>query len=320
MPNPRSRQTTKGSLRVKRTASSTDAATGLEEKDKLDDASTYNAHDDCEATEGLGTAKAFVPNVVITPPRRKLIKKALSPFSDTKPKATTTLQADKPEGPPKNITLTTTTTKSGDIVAQFRRGDTHAYINPLVDWMNEEDHKKMVFNQLQVHYKTWERHPHSEDMYKTDPPNTKSNFRPRYNIFIMFVPGEAMEKNTPENRERWAKGIMTLANSPAITHKYRFGNNQVSYGGDTAPATKDKLPYLSEFLTLTDTMDAICKSYTDPKSGTEASALEIINDMEVLRKYYKENQIQRVVDKYTTPEAAPGDEFGLGAFVPHFNL
>jgi len=254
-----------------------------------------------------------------TPKKKKLVKKTFAAIQDSKPKAVAQDNAGPPP-PPAGMTITTCKTRSGDVVAQTRRGQMHAYIYPVVEWMGMKDHKKMVHDWMKVHFTGFERHPNNDEVFKVDPPSGKSKLEPRYTLFVMFVPSDKESSNTAENRKAWANGIIALANSPAIQQKYRYGDNMVTYNGDITPAAAEAAPYLSDFLTVNDTMTAICESYADHDTDVAAAAADIILDDTILDLYYRPHQINRVKAKFAATVASPGDEFGIGAFVPHFNL
>ena len=90
------------------------------------------------------------------------------------------------------------------------------------------------------------------------------------------------------------------------------------YGGDATPKDEDKLPPMSDFLTVQDTMKYLCHAYKDDDG--DADPKEILEDEELLKMYYSEDLIPLVKKTFRTPDTTATDPFALGINLPFFNM
>jgi len=188
--------------------------------------------------------------------------------------------------------------------------------------MRDPDHKTWVYENMKVHYITYERSRDNENENRYDEPRrgSASQVKPWYTVFCLFVGKRLVDTNTAANRELWAKGICNLNNSPAIQRAYRYGNNNtLSFAADVTPVA-GPLPFLSQFLTIRETMEAIKIAYKDPVTNVLAAEEDIIDNLDILKLYYSPEQIPRAVALFAQIKASPQDQFGIGVVIPEFNI
>ena len=215
--------------------------------------------------------------------------------------------------------LNTCKLRSGDVIAISRgKNGRHAFLQPLVSFLTKSDEGTDAMKTLNIAKVLWEVDPQSPDQYLEDTAPDKT-LQPRYTAFIMIVPEEEKNKNTPEMRKRWAEGICFTNNQPKIAQNYKFGGSTLRFGSDITPpnnGSNSDLPPLSRFLTISDTMDIIREAYHDPNTGENPTVQEVLEQPEWLSSYYEEKHISTVFTLFN----APGMNASESTPIPRFHF
>lgn len=110
------------------------------------------------------------------------------------------------------------------------------------------------------------------------------------NLFIRFPEGD--KETGPEFRKKWGELMVQVYNSPAIQHELFGPNTLAYYAGDLTPKGEDaEAPYLSDFLTLKNTIDALEIAY-----GKDRTRDDIVNDNLLLGYYFPKKLVQELRD------------------------
>ena len=213
----------------------------------------------------------------------------------------------------------------GDIIALTSNHNGHrAFLVPLIKWLKMDENTAFVHQRLKIHHIGWEVDPNDPLNYKEDNAPSKSRNH-RYNLFMHYVSTKSIENNTAQARERFASAIIRLNNHPAIQSQYNFGGALLHYGGDITPQNEEQAPALSRFLTLQDTMDVLRKTYPDPNSGKERSITDMLQQQNLLRRFFLPEHIPILHQLWDAPEGTEGNNqsgngTGDNIHVPEFNM
>ena len=192
---------------------------------------------------------------------------------------------------------------------------TAGFLNPLVKFINKPENESLVLDKCKIHYVTSLRDPNDPEAYLEDPPivrrnGTCSDFRPRYMVFVSFLPECSAHKNTPQMRRDFCENICSINNHDTLQHTYDWPGprNLLVYDGDLTPASPAESPKLSKFLTIRDVWVCIMNMLKDPETFMAPPAQEVLEDEELLLDYYDEDLLALVKQRYS-PQAKPIEEF-----------
>lgn len=108
------------------------------------------------------------------------------------------------------------------------------------------------------------------------------------NVFIRFPEGES--EHGVEFRKKWGELMVQVFNSPGIQKDLYGPNTLAYYAGDLTPKGENaETPYLSDFLTLKNTIDALEIAY-----GRERSRDDIVNDDLLLSYYFPKKRVEEL--------------------------
>ena len=110
------------------------------------------------------------------------------------------------------------------------------------------------------------------------------------NVFIHFP--DSPKEREPEFRPNWGRFMAQVYNSPAC-QSHLYGNNTLAYyAGDLTPRRDGaENPYLSDYLTIKNTIDALESAYSTKTRE------EILNDDSILVHFFPKEKLERVRDE-----------------------
>jgi hypothetical protein len=187
---------------------------------------------------------------------------------------------------------------SGDIILLLERNGGPPFVYPTTTYL--ENHQDFMNHTLRLHH----------CMFKVDPYDPESqlevlapgNRRKRFPVLVSIVDGDELVRNTPVNRRKLAEQFVAFFNHPENQRTYSYPT-LAEYGGDITPQNEDNCPFLSQFLTIHDTMTVIQYAMAGVEGlahiGDLPTANAVLQIEGVVEDYYSPNLHEKVRAKYS---------------------
>ncbi|CAB9510846.1 hypothetical protein SEMRO_455_G146590.1 [Seminavis robusta] len=148
-------------------------------------------------------------------------------------------------------------TKSNDMICKIMKGDTGAYVYPLLQYLRDNTgfakrvlHIDHVLNLRDPQ----EPHEHLEVM-------SRGGYGRRTTCLLFVLDSDAQASaNTAANRRAWVDALVRFWNHPNTQRLFRYAE-RAHWGADLTPHDESMAQPLSYWLTIRDTMDVIVDSY-----------------------------------------------------------
>ena len=170
-------------------------------------------------------------------------------------------------------------TKSDDMVAiAEKNGGQPPFLNPTVTYIqNHQEWAKQNLMTTHVANRCDFANPRNYT-YVT----TEKGYKRYWTVMVNSIPEENIVHNTPTNRAAWCNQICNFHNNPTIAALYTW-HDTMSFGADLTPQNASDYPYLSEYLTLDDTMGVIFDAYEG------ISFADILGTPDIFNVYFHPN-------------------------------
>lgn len=126
--------------------------------------------------------------------------------------------------------------------------------------------------------------------------NFRSGYNEHHTEFVGMLEPHEVEAFTGEKRMKCVEAFVHYMNHPDTKSMYKYPL-VAEAGGDLTPQNLDNAPYLSDFLTLDDTMKAMRESMSD-KTGFFASIGECLENTEAMNSYFGPNAVEEAKERF----------------------
>lgn len=165
------------------------------------------------------------------------------------------------------------------------------YCNPIIQKANTDP--TYARNVWKVDFTGVLRNPDDMDAVKEFPSQTRqrggANDKKVLQNLLLRFPEDDKEK-TLAFREKWGEVMVRTFNSPAVQQNIFGTNKKAYYAGDLTPKNPEsKKPYLSDYLTIKHTLDALEVAF-----GANKNRAEILADDMLLGYYFPRDTLSKV--------------------------
>ncbi len=183
--------------------------------------------------------------------------------------------------------ITVVQTRDGCLLAEISTTEGKpCYNKHLTDFVNEDPHR--AASEHAINATSVARHKlDPNDVWKEVVQYRGREITKMRNLYINI---NFRGNKSKEYRNNWGLHMVQLHNSPKFQKQLFGNNNRAFYAGDLTP-TSDDPPYLSEFLTIRNTINIIGSSF-DRALG------ELIASDAVLEQYFPRSMFQQVREFY----------------------
>ena len=165
---------------------------------------------------------------------------------------------------------------------------------PFYRFCNNALNAKLVKGQARLNYVGWIRDPNEPTALKQGN-ESSTGFVPHFLCSITSLEESQVVQNTHDNRDKLGARIEKIWNSNTLQIEFKNPpgsinpRTRLAYCGDITPHDPDQVPYLSDFLTLAETLAYVKSCYLDPVTNDRLSNEELITDKGLVEKYFSPN-------------------------------
>jgi hypothetical protein len=237
-------------------------------------------------SEGTGTKNKKAPTDAESPSKKKYAKSRGKNSASTAANTSSFMQ------------VFVLKVHSGDIILLLERNGGPPFVYPTTTYL--ENHQDFMNHTLRLHH----------CMFKVDPYDPESqlevvapgNRRKRFPVLVSIVDSDDLGRNTPVNRRKLAEQFVAFFNHTENQRTYSYPT-LAEYGGDITPQNEDNCPFLSQFLTVHDTMTVIQHALAGVEGLAHIGDLPTPNAVlqieGVIEDYYSPNLHEKVRAKYS---------------------
>lgn len=180
------------------------------------------------------------------------------------------------------------------------------YTHPVDQYSREKQNEHRVQVTCRIFRILYRRKPDDPFSYLEDPASKGSTYRPRHMVLVTVLQSDETEKTTDANLTALSERLVHLWNSTDMQR--RFGNNPgtknprhtLTFSGILSPPGGDvsQRPFLSDFLTVGDTMDLIAELYRDENTNDRVPLEDLVLDDVIMSKYFNPELIPEIRSRY----------------------
>ena len=198
---------------------------------------------------------------------------------------------NKSNSPMASVYIHTARTKTGDIVAWFRKNDggLHPYIRPLIQWLeNNWEFTRTKLGVRFIGYEGSDENPFERKSTgklitkKNEPPQTIQLFCP---VLVHAGKPVLMDRNTVAKRKKFAENICEVNRKSAVQEGYNYFHT-IEFLDDFGTKTNGSYPFLSEFLGITGTVNFLKVTYEDKTTKVRPEMDDILANQDWLTAYF----------------------------------